>query len=67
MGIYGGVEKRITFSDRRVRTDRRLGPEERRQEQDPQWQGVKDQRTGLLCRRLAPVDRRENVDDRRQL
>ena len=42
MGIYGGVEKRVAFSDRRVRTDRRLGLEDRRQEQDPKWQGEKN-------------------------
>ncbi len=67
MGIYGGVEKRVAFSDRRVRTDRRLGLEDRRQEQDPKWQGEKNQRTGLSCRRLAPVDRRDREQDRRQL
>ena len=65
MGIYGGVERRITFSDRRMRTDRRTNSEKRRQWQDLQWLGERDRRTDPTCRRTNPVDRRESTEDRR--
>jgi hypothetical protein len=65
MGIYGGVERRIAFSERRMRNDRRTKPEGRRQWQDLQWLGEKDRRTDPPCRRTAPIDRRESTEDRR--
>ncbi len=65
MGIYGGVERRIVFSARRMRTDRREDPEDRRQWQDLQWLGERNKRNSPPCRRSMPVDRRISAGDRR--